>query len=281
MAIDLVGFSKMDDRTAVQEAASAGLQSMQHLIRTLSNQTPSHTPLDCREITDFTVTKFKHLISVLNRTGHARFRRGPAKPASDSVHPKPQTTLTAFQTPKSDKDNSTTVSPPVSTTSSFFSSNTIGDGSVSNGKPFSSISVPTPPAFSAGKPPLPQSHRKRCHEGEPAKTSSSSGHCHCSKRRKCKVKRTIRVPAISSKTADIPADEFAWRKYGQKPIKGSPYPRGYYRCSTVRGCPARKHVERAQDDPKMLVVTYEAEHRHPHPCPPLTAANVGPVFQSS
>nr|UHH89958.1 WRKY17 [Eriobotrya japonica] len=276
MAVDLVGFSKMDDRTAVQEAASAGLQSMHHLIRTLSNQTPSHTPLDCLEITDFTVTKFKHLISVLNRTGHARFRRGPAKPASDSVHPKPQTTLTAFQTPKSDKDNSTT--------SLFFSSNTIGDGSVSNGKPFSSISVPTPPAFSAGKPPLPQSHRKRCHEGELANTSSSSGHCHCSKRRKCKVKRAIRVPAISSKTADIPADEFAWRKYGQKPIKGSPYPRGYYRCSTVRGCPARKHVERAQDDPKMLVVTYEAEHRHPHPYPSLTvaAANVvGLVFQSS
>ncbi|KAM2685249.1 hypothetical protein FF1_046994 [Malus domestica] len=104
MAIDLVGFSKMDDRTAVQEAASAGLQSMQHLIRTL----------------DFTVTKFKHLISVLNRTGHARFRHGSAKPASDLVHPKPQTTVTAFQTPKSDKDYSTTVSPPVSTTSSFF-----------------------------------------------------------------------------------------------------------------------------------------------------------------
>ncbi|KAM1292578.1 hypothetical protein ACFX2I_019510 [Malus domestica] len=120
MAIDLVGFSKMDDRTAVQEAASAGLQSMQHLIRTLSNQTPSHTPLDCREISDFTVTKFKHLISVLNRTGHAWFRRGSAKPASDSVHPKPQTTVIAFQTPKSDKDYSTTVSPPVSTTSSFF-----------------------------------------------------------------------------------------------------------------------------------------------------------------
>ncbi|KAB2625814.1 WRKY transcription factor 11 [Pyrus ussuriensis x Pyrus communis] len=278
MAVDLVGFSKIDDRTAMQEAASAGLQSMEHLIRALSNHPPSQTPLDCREITDFTVTKFKQLISVLNRTGHARFRRGPANPPSDPVHPKPQTTLTVFQTPKSDKDSSTTLSPPLSTTSSFLSSITIGDGSVSNGKAFSSISVPPAPAFSAGKPPLPQSHRKRCHDGETAKTSSS-GHCHCSKRRKSKVKRTIRVPAVSSKIADIPADEFTWRKYGQKPIKGSPYPRGYYKCSTVRGCPARKHVERAQDDPTMLVVTYEAEHHHPHPS--LTAANVGLVFQSS
>ncbi|KAL2897504.1 putative WRKY transcription factor 11 [Bienertia sinuspersici] len=38
--------------------------------------------------------------------------------------------------------------------------------------------------------------------------------------------------------------------------------RGYYKCSTVRGCPARKHVERATDDPTMLIVTYEGEHRH-------------------
>ncbi|XP_039044289.1 probable WRKY transcription factor 11 [Hibiscus syriacus] len=74
--------------------------------------------------------------------------------------------------------------------------------------------------------------------------------------------------------ADIPADDYSWRKYGQKPIKGSPYPRGYYKCSSIRGCPARKHVERAPDDPSMLIVTYEGEHRHSQPA---TQQNLAPV----
>nr|AZU90774.1 WRKY transcription factor 4 [Siraitia grosvenorii] len=91
---------------------------------------------------------------------------------------------------------------------------------------------------------------------------SSAGRCHCSKKRKLRLKRVVRVPAISLKMADIPPDDYSWRKYGQKPIKGSPHPRGYYKCSSVRGCPARKHVERAVDDPAMLVVTYEGEHNH-------------------
>jgi hypothetical protein len=37
---------------------------------------------------------------------------------------------------------------------------------------------------------------------------------------------------------------------------------GYYKCSMVRGCPARKHVERDPREPAMLIVTYEGDHRH-------------------
>ncbi|KAL1567435.1 WRKY Transcription Factor [Salvia divinorum] len=62
-----------------------------------------------------------------------------------------------------------------------------------------------------------------------------------------------------------PSDSWAWRKYGQKPIKGSPYPRGYYRCSSSKGCPARKQVERSSADPNMLIVTYSCDHTHPPP----------------
>ncbi|XP_022925689.1 probable WRKY transcription factor 14 isoform X2 [Cucurbita moschata] len=59
----------------------------------------------------------------------------------------------------------------------------------------------------------------------------------------------------------IPSDLWAWRKYGQKPIKGSPYPR----CSSSKGCSARKQVERSRTDPNMLVITYTSEHNHPWP----------------
>jgi hypothetical protein len=34
------------------------------------------------------------------------------------------------------------------------------------------------------------------------------------------------------------------------------------KCSSRRGCPARKHVERSLEDPSMLVVAYEEEQSH-------------------
>ncbi|XP_054808011.1 probable WRKY transcription factor 17 [Prosopis cineraria] len=312
MAVDLVGLPrKMEEQMAIQEVASAGLKSMEHFIRLLnsSDSAPSSDNphrLDCTHLTDLTVSKFKQVINLLNRTGHARFRRAPShnpnppssspsalpnpsqsdRLALNSVHSqgltldfakpckvktaqsKPSTELSVSQYSK----DTFSISPPISTTSSSFMSSITGDGSVSDGKIGPSLLPPPAPVVSAGKPPLSSSHRKRCHDSAFSEKISSSGHCHCSKRRKSRVKKTIRVPAISSKMADIPPDEFSWRKYGQKPIKGSPYPRGYYKCSTVRGCPAKKHVERALDDPKMLIVTYEGEHRH---APEARAAECG------
>ncbi|CAI9094829.1 OLC1v1030629C1 [Oldenlandia corymbosa var. corymbosa] len=315
MALDFMGLgSKMNEQMALQEAASAGLKSMEHLIRLVSHQQQP----DCRELADSTVSKFTRAVSGLTRTGHARFRRGPVvnqAPATSSSHSPPppvpvpppsslfphdlnlapapaatQSPALTFQPQSLTLDftkpnlvaagndrkmkgyevgptDCFSISPPVSTSmnSSSFMSSITGEGSVSNGKPGTSSMFITPaPTVSAGKPPI-ASRKCRDHDHSNSlsgRTSGSgSGKCHC-KKRKSRVKTTIRVPAISSKIADIPPDEYSWRKYGQKPIKGSPYPRGYYKCSTVRGCPARKHVERATDDPTMLIVTYEGEHRH-------------------
>ncbi|RDX97488.1 WRKY transcription factor 22, partial [Mucuna pruriens] len=81
-----------------------------------------------------------------------------------------------------------------------------------------------------------------------------------SKRRKNQLKKVCQVAA-----ENLSSDIWAWRKYGQKPIKGSPYPRGYYRCSSSKGCIARKQVERNRSEPTMFIVTYTGEHNHPAP----------------
>ncbi|XP_058201036.1 probable WRKY transcription factor 65 [Rhododendron vialii] len=84
-------------------------------------------------------------------------------------------------------------------------------------------------------------------------------------------KRVVSVPikdvegSRSKPDNSPPSDSWSWRKYGQKPIKGSPYPRGYYRCSSSKGCPARKQVERSHVDPTMLLITYSSEHNHHTP----------------
>ncbi|CAI9782207.1 unnamed protein product [Fraxinus pennsylvanica] len=90
------------------------------------------------------------------------------------------------------------------------------------------------------------------------------------KRRKSQAKNIVCIPAPAPANCRpsgeiVPSDLWAWRKYGQKPIKGSPYPRGYYRCSSSKGCSARKQVERSRTDPNMLVITYTSEHNHPWP----------------
>ncbi|KAF7818132.1 putative WRKY transcription factor 69 [Senna tora] len=70
------------------------------------------------------------------------------------------------------------------------------------------------------------------------------------------------------KNEGLPCDLWSWRKYGQKPIKGSPHPRGYYRCSTSKGCSAKKQVERCRTDASMLIITYTSTHNHPAPDDP-------------
>ncbi|KAK9228336.1 hypothetical protein WN944_021286 [Citrus x changshan-huyou] len=175
------------------------------------------------------------------------------------------------------KDSATTInfSNYTSAGNSFLSSLTVTGDNDNKQQPSSSSASATfhftnlsQQVSSAGKPPLSSpSLKRKCSSASDNLASAkscgvSSGRCHCTKKRKSRVKRVVRVPAVSLRLSDIPPDDFSWRKYGQKPIKGSPHPRGYYKCSSVRGCPARKHVERALDDPSMLVVTYEGEHNH-------------------
>ncbi|XP_050204132.1 probable WRKY transcription factor 65 [Mercurialis annua] len=91
-----------------------------------------------------------------------------------------------------------------------------------------------------------------------------------SKRRKVAEKSVVTVKIEENgggklKNDGPPSDLWSWRKYGQKPIKGSPYPRGYYRCSTSKGCSAKKQVERCRTDASLLIITYTCSHNHPGP----------------
>ncbi|NP_001333854.1 WRKY transcription factor IId-4 [Solanum lycopersicum] len=287
--------AKLEEKSVVQEAAS-GLESVEKLIRLLSQsqsqqiQQQNKSPMEIEMVADAAVTKFKKVISLLdrNRTGHARFRRAPlannnsplpSNSSKDFVDTKVYSPTPIQQVPLITYDHfnplvpktiSFSYSPEMSRTNSFNISSLTGETESkqhsSSNSAFQMTNLSSQVSNSAGKPPLSSSSLKRkCSLSENAvsgKCSGSSGRCHCSKRRKLRLKRVVRVPAISMKLSDIPPDDYSWRKYGQKPIKGSPHPRGYYKCSSVRGCPARKHVERALDDPTMLIVTYEGEHNH-------------------
>ncbi|KAL2344602.1 hypothetical protein Fmac_005887 [Flemingia macrophylla] len=81
------------------------------------------------------------------------------------------------------------------------------------------------------------------------------------------TQRSVAEPRIIVQTTsevDLLDDGYRWRKYGQKVVKGNPYPRSYYKCTTP-GCNVRKHVERASTDPKAVITTYEGKHNHDVP----------------
>nr|WCL15220.1 WRKY4049 [Atractylodes chinensis] len=87
---------------------------------------------------------------------------------------------------------------------------------------------------------------------------------------KRRVKEAVRVTKRIA-TGESLDDGYSWRKYGQKDILGSIYPRSYYRCTFKyeKSCFATKQVQRSTMDPSVFEVTYHGKHT----CPRILSAN--------
>ncbi|XP_047325971.1 WRKY transcription factor 55 [Impatiens glandulifera] len=74
---------------------------------------------------------------------------------------------------------------------------------------------------------------------------------------------TVMVPAPQFGNTEIPPEDgYTWRKYGQKEIYGSRFPRSYYRCTHQKlyNCLAKKQVQRTDSNPLMYEVIYRTQH---------------------
>lgn len=90
---------KEEEDTALREAASAGIHGVKEFLKLMGQKSQ---PTEITAVTDVAVNSFKKVISLLgrSRTGHARFRRGPATTKTEEsggdwkTEEKPATTTT-------------------------------------------------------------------------------------------------------------------------------------------------------------------------------------------
>ncbi|GJU39130.1 probable WRKY transcription factor 7 [Tanacetum coccineum] len=245
-------------------AGLQSLEHLIGLLSTHHHRKPSYptttNTVDYTDVADVAVNKFKKFISLLDRssTGHARFRRGPI--SQNQIPIQKKSTMIPVPSPA----NIPATAPSIVVPEKVFAPASIQQRVVKSGS-FERKDVPTTTTINfAGaavvaspgtsfmssltgdtdglQPSMPSgfqitnmsqvssvaqpdastsSFKRKCN----SVNDSHTGPCHCTKKRKSRMQRVVRVPAISSKTADIPPDDYSWRKYGQKPIKGSPHPR--------------------------------------------------------
>ncbi|KAK4484581.1 hypothetical protein RD792_007165 [Penstemon davidsonii] len=85
-----------------------------------------------------------------------------------------------------------------------------------------------------------------------------------SKKKGEKKQREPRFAFMTKSEVDNLEDGYRWRKYGQKAVKNSPFPRSYYRCTSQK-CSVKKRIERSFEDPSTVITTYEGQHNHHSP----------------
>lgn len=98
-------------------------------------------------------------------------------------------------------------------------------------------------------------------KGASEDAGESSKKANKAKNKREKKEREARFAFMTKSEVDHLEDGYRWRKYGQKAVKNSPYPRSYYRCTTQK-CTVKKRVERSFEDPSIVITTYEGQHNH-------------------
>ncbi|TKY73953.1 WRKY transcription factor 55 [Spatholobus suberectus] len=107
------------------------------------------------------------------------------------------------------------------------------------------------------------SERNKGSEGEVQGIHASPSRPRRRSREVNQEKRKVMVPAPQFGNTEMPPEDgFTWRKYGQKEILGSKYPRSYYRCTHQKlyECQAKKLVQRLDHNPNIFEVTYRGDH---------------------
>ncbi|CAI8617783.1 unnamed protein product [Vicia faba] len=99
---------------------------------------------------------------------------------------------------------------------------------------------------------------------EQGQENTKNGNNKVDKKKGEKKQKEPRFAFMTKSEVDQLEDGYRWRKYGQKAVKNSPYPRSYYRCTTQK-CTVKKRVERSYEDPTTVITTYEGQHNHPVP----------------
>ncbi|GER53391.1 WRKY DNA-binding protein 28 [Striga asiatica] len=101
-------------------------------------------------------------------------------------------------------------------------------------------------------------------DGEEEGTDGKSKNVGKSKKKDEKKQREPRFAFMTKSEVDNLEDGYRWRKYGQKAVKNSPFPRSYYRCTSQK-CGVKKRIERSSQDPSVVITTYEGQHNHHSP----------------
>ncbi|KAF3964156.1 hypothetical protein ACB098_06G230100 [Castanea mollissima] len=144
--------------------------------------------------------------------------------------------------------------------------------------PNSSVSASSSNEAAAGEEESDKSKKDKqpqgCEEdGDEAKSKKAN-----KPKKKEKRQREPRFAFLTKSEIDHLEDGYRWRKYGQKAVKNSPYPRSYYRCTSQK-CTVKKRVERNFQDPSIVITTYEGQHNHQ--CPATLRGNAAGMLSPS